>query len=146
VTTFAVVLWLALPGGTAVADLYHFETAPPAREVGESWVPGQQARYDLNTLNFRRSANDVGPGCSGYISEEPTLELDVEREGQGTIRVESNADPVIVAVSPSGEVFCNDDFSGLNPGLQRQFDRGLWRIWIGSFNEGASFPYTLILE
>lgn len=130
----------------AFADIFRFETDAPPRDIGERWVPGESRRFDLNTLNFTQPANSVGPGCSGYISEEPTVELNVAQEASGIVRVESNADPVMVIESPDGEVFCIDDFNGLNPGVERVFSRGLWRVWVGSYSQQASFPYTLVLE
>lgn len=140
---FALLLSYAV---SASADIFRFETDPPPRDIGERWVPGESRRFDLNTLNFTQPANNTGPGCSGYISEEPTVELNIEQEGQGTIRVESNADPVMVLENPDGEVFCIDDFNGLNPGVAQSFSRGLWRVWVGSYSQQASFPYTLVLE
>ena len=87
----------------------------------------------LETYNDQRT----GARCAGHYSDAPTFRLNFEDGDLGFplgFYVESGADTVLLVNTPDGQFHCNDDFSGLNPGVR--FDRpqgGTYNIWVGTY-------------
>ncbi|MDB9523974.1 hypothetical protein PN480_18785, partial [Dolichospermum circinale CS-1225] len=52
------------------------------------------------------------------------------------------ADTTMIIKGPGG-TWCNDDFDGNNPGVVGEWLPGTYQIWIGSYKENDSLPYTL---
>jgi hypothetical protein len=48
-----------------------------------------------------------------------------------------------MSVKGPGGTWCNDDFDGKNPGIVGEWLPGTYQIWIGSYKENESLPYTL---
>ncbi len=123
----------------------------PAHQLGgaRAWTPGmgQDIRVDVQVGPFHVAApSDSHQYCSGYIGPEPSLDVFVTNEAYGFISVESDADPVLYMEGPNGEIHCNDDYNGVNPGVSAHFTPGIWRVYVGSYGGGAQFPTTLILH
>lgn len=141
---FALVGLLEVPA--ARADIYRLES-PWAFESGaERWTPGRTVRYDLYAIGLEVPAGSMLPGCSGFVPSAPTLEVDVVSGDFATVRVESSDDAVLVARGPDGRLYCNDDFFGLNPGLEMEFAKGRWEFWVGGYDRFRTFPFTLVLQ
>ncbi|MEA5618062.1 hypothetical protein VB711_09465 [Cronbergia sp. UHCC 0137] len=81
--------------------------------------------------------------CTGFVDEAPdhTLELGSKFDYL-KLQVESPADTIMIVKGPGG-TWCNDDFDGKNPGIVGEWLRGVYQIWIGSYNQGKYIPYTL---
>ncbi len=115
------------------------------------WTFGAGFEMDLElgpyTLDAATSTGVLGDNyCSGYTAEEPTVRVHVPRAGFGAIMVESDGDPVLVVHGPNDEVFCNDDYSGLNPGVDAWFEPGDWDVWVGTFGPSVSLPAQVRFE
>ena len=89
------------------------------------------------------SANDAINSttyCSGYITAEPTLELDYNGSSDLHIYTSGSADTVLAINGPDGRWFCNDDgANGTNAGIS--FPRGssgIYDIYVGTFSSGGA--------
>jgi hypothetical protein len=81
--------------------------------------------------------------CKGFMDEAPdhTLKL-VSKFEYLKLVVNSPADTTMIIKGPGG-TWCNDDFDDKNPGVVGEWLRGTYQIWIGSYKENDSLPYTL---
>lgn len=87
-------------------------------------------------------ASTVSPACNGYIATQPdfTLAYTASSEPLRTF-VDSNADTTLLIRTPSGEVLCNDDFDGLNPGIIIETPTsGTYEVFIGTYEQGGDNP------
>ncbi|WP_174762911.1 hypothetical protein [Anabaena sp. UHCC 0187] len=84
----------------------------------------------------------TGP-CKGFVDETPdhTLKLTSKFDYLKLV-VQSPADTTMIVKGPGG-TWCNDDFDGKNPGIVGEWLPGTYQIWIGSYQENESLPYTL---
>jgi hypothetical protein len=94
-------------------------------------------------------ASGLGPGCVGYVNNDPTVTLDWEGE---TEFVEtffySDHDPVLIVQTPSGEFLCNDDANDvlLDPVVEiANPPQGRYNIWVGSFDRDQLLPGLLVI-
>ncbi|GAX36679.1 hypothetical protein NIES3585_27150 [Nodularia sp. NIES-3585] len=89
-----------------------------------------------------RSKTPTGP-CTGFVDETPghTLKLTSAFESLKLI-VDSPQDTTMIVKGPGG-TWCNDDFEGKNPGIVGEWLPGNYEIWVGSYEKGKYFPYTL---
>ena len=79
-------------------------------------------------------ANTLAAECSGFIADAPDLVLDYSGNASVFIEAVSDADTTMVVEHPDGLIACNDDFNGLNPGMETPFDEpGRYAIWIGTY-------------
>jgi hypothetical protein len=89
-----------------------------------------------------RAAEEIEASCRGYITEEPSFVMQVNDYVYTTLRVMSEGDTTMVVMGPDG-VTCNDDYHGLNPGLDQYLSPGRYGVWIGSYSAGAEFPFMM---
>ncbi|MCC6001494.1 MAG: hypothetical protein JJU19_11615 [Pararhodobacter sp.] len=84
---------------------------------------GPQTRDDprivFDVMRSTQAAFGMGPGCAGYIvTERPDIVISAEAGlPQMMIYMVSQADGTLVVVGPDGQMYCNDDFEGLHPGI-----------------------------
>ncbi|TVR00996.1 MAG: hypothetical protein EA398_10850 [Deltaproteobacteria bacterium] len=87
-----------------------------------------------------------GP-CRGMISVNPDHIMTLE-SGFPYLRVTATSeagDTTMVIHGPDG-YRCNDDFEGLNPGIEGEWPAGQYRIWIGSYGRGSTSNYPYVLR
>lgn len=91
-------------------------------------------------------------GCSGWSDIEPDLTLTYEEAtGEGRLHIyiaEADGDMTLAVETPAGEFKCNDDQSGLAPGVRiRDALPGRYRVWVGSYrgSNGRAQRYSGIL-
>jgi hypothetical protein len=96
----------------------------PAAEPAVGTVEfGPQTRIDPRIIFDVQASNDeafgMGDGCAGFITpSRPDVVVSAEAElPQLMIYMVSEADGTILVVAPDGQIHCNDDFEGLNPGV-----------------------------
>lgn len=90
-------------------------------------------------------AYGLGDGCAGFITpERPDVVLNLEAGlPQLMIYMVSEADGTLVISGPDGQLYCNDDFEMLNPGVMIQTPApGMYAIFAGSY-AGTGGPATL---
>lgn len=114
---------------------YPFSPDPlTVRGMSGGSIPGSQIAGTETT--------PTGP-CKGFMDEAPdhTLKL-VSKFEYLKLVVNSPADTTMIIKGPGG-TWCNDDFDDKNPGVVGEWLRGTYQIWIGSYKENDSLPYTL---
>ena len=96
----------------------------PAAEPAVGVVSfGPETRVDPRVIFDVQASNDeafgMGDGCSGYIvPSRPDVVISAEAElPQLMVYMVSEADGTLMVVAPDGQIHCNDDFEGLNPGV-----------------------------
>ncbi|MCU0569410.1 MAG: hypothetical protein MUF49_22890 [Oculatellaceae cyanobacterium Prado106] len=81
--------------------------------------------------------------CTGFVDGEPdhTLVL-TEFFSFLSLQVQSSEDTTLVIRGPGG-AWCNDDYSGKNPGIAGQWLSGTYQIWVGSYQQNEFSPYVI---
>ncbi|WP_192881684.1 hypothetical protein [Nostoc sp. CENA543] len=89
-----------------------------------------------------RIDTSTGP-CNGFVDETPdhTIKL-TSKFNYLKLQIDSPQDTTII-VKGTGGTWCNDDLDGKNPGIVGEWLPGDYQVWIGSYDEGKYFPYTL---
>jgi hypothetical protein len=146
-TTGMIILWTtggfnqvanAQPASQIFGDVtiqHPFSPDPlTVRGMSGGSIPGSQIAGTETT--------PTGP-CKGFMDEVPdhTLKL-VSKFEYLKLVVNSPADTTMIIKGPGG-TWCNDDLDDKNPGVVGEWLRGTYQIWIGSYKENDSLPYTL---
>jgi hypothetical protein len=146
-TTGMIILWTtggfnqvanAQPASQIFGDVtiqYPFSPDPlTVRGMSGGSIPGSQIAGTETTPTGH---------CKGFMDEAPdhTLKL-VSKFEYLKLVVNSPADTTMIIKGPGG-TWCNDDFDDKNPGVVGEWLRGTYQIWIGSYKENDSLPYTL---
>ena len=124
--------------------------------------PGGEPAYGMQTFApgfvprpfsielFSGGENDVaslglGENCLGYAASPPDFVAELTESFERiTVLADGEVDTTLVVNTPNGSWACNDDTNGLNPALViHDAAAGPYRIWIGSYGEGASELSTL---
>ena len=91
------------------------------------------------TAGGSEPAGFLNGACNGWVSgERPNhrFQYEASRRPLG-LYVEGNVDTTLVVQTPSGEYFCNDDFSeesGRNPAVQLESpETGIYSAWVGTY-------------
>jgi hypothetical protein len=89
-----------------------------------------------------RSNTATGP-CVGYVDQQPdhTIVL-TQLFNYLRLQVQSSEDTSLVIRGPGG-TWCNDNYSGKNPGIAGQWLSGTYQIWVGSPNQTTFSPYVI---
>lgn len=89
-----------------------------------------------------RVDTSTGP-CNGFVDEAPdhTVKL-TSKFDYLKLQIQAPQDTTIIVKGPGG-TWCNDDLDGKNPGIVGEWLPGNYQVWIGSYEEGKYFPYTL---
>lgn len=96
-------------------------------------------------------ASALDAACSGVIGARPDVVLDwSEDEAVDSLRIFllSLGDPMLLVVTPDGEVLCNDDYSPLMADPFITIDApapGRYAIFAGSFEDRATVPGFLVI-
>ncbi|MFK7791687.1 MAG: hypothetical protein AB8B88_03345 [Devosiaceae bacterium] len=102
---------------------------------------------DIQAGGFE-DASAFGNFCNGFVADAPDYVVGFGGGDNLRITATSDDDTTMVVVTPSGEVLCNDDFNGLNPGLiTNDGAAGDYAIWIGTFGaiQGDAYPTASLL-
>lgn len=93
------------------------------------------------------SASRIDAACAGFISDTPTLALDVNGGTDALyISAASDADTTLVVRDPGGGWLCDDDGGEgrFNPGLRiENAASGRYEIWIGTLQAGVGYPVAM---
>lgn len=90
-------------------------------------------------------ASDLGSSCVGSVASSPDVVLNFRSSGgRLAIGVLASSDTSLVINGPDGRFYCNDDNSGLNPGLVwNSAPSGQYDIWVGAVGDAG--PATLVI-
>jgi hypothetical protein len=82
-----------------------------------------------------RADDAVNSSCRGYISSNPSVELNYNGSGSLYIYTSGDADTVLAINRPDGSWVCNDDgANGVNAGLQFSGNSGgVYDIYVGTY-------------
>lgn len=92
------------------------------------------------------NASTLAPGCAGWISNTPDHLLNATTAfAYLRVMARSTEDTTLVIQRPDNTFVCNDDGLGqeLNPLVSAPFPAGTYKIWVGSYNQGANSRYHL---
>ena len=136
------------------------QQAQPAAQQQQAQAPAGESNFGTVSLNpgfvpdphtatgtsgGATDATSLGTaGCVGYIAGTPD-HLFNATAAFSSLRVmaHSTADITLVIQKPDGTYVCNDDSEGTNPLVEAPFAAGVYKIWIGSYEQGTNSPYTL---
>ena len=59
------------------------------------------------------------------------------------IMTHSAGDTTLVIRRPDQTMICNDDYEGLNPGVESAFPIGIYEVWVGSYDRNDRLAYRL---
>ncbi len=89
-----------------------------------------------------RAETATGP-CSGFIDQQPDHRMVLTQFFNFlSLQIQSNEDTTLVIRGPGG-TWCNNDYSGQNPGIAGQWLSGTYEIWVGSHSNNAFHPYVI---
>ena len=81
--------------------------------------------------------------CIGFVDTEPDHRLTLTQNFQYLrLQIKSSGDTVLLVKGPGG-TWCNDDVRDRNPIIAGEWLSGTYSIWVGSYEQNASFPYLL---
>lgn len=90
-----------------------------------------------------RTKNTATGHCNGYGRIQPNHSLELTSSFDFLrLEVESSADTTILVRGPGG-VWCNDDASTTNPLIEGQWQSGIYRIWVGSYQADTENDYQI---
>jgi hypothetical protein len=80
--------------------------------------------------------------CPGSFAATPDVTFEVTERGTWGVMARSRSDSCLVVVGPEG-AWCNDDFSGVDPGIFRVFEPGEYQVFVGARSTPNGFGYEL---
>ena len=93
----------------------------------------------------KRKVTETGE-CIGFIDAAPDHKITLSKSfSYLKMQVKSSGDTVLLVRGPGGS-WCSDDVSDRNPEISGDWQAGTYEIWVGSYEEKASFPYLLIVS
>ncbi|MCB9658531.1 MAG: sel1 repeat family protein [Sandaracinaceae bacterium] len=108
-------------------------------------------RFSLTASETRRgvgggpvSVRYLGASCVGYVNTAPSHTMTLTAAGEVRLVAQSTGDTTIAVLTPDGRWLCNDDFDGLNAGVQEHLVAGRYQIWVGAYQRDANPAYSLV--
>lgn len=97
----------------------------------------------LAALEVVRTEQTATGYCDGFVNRQPNHTLTLKKFFDFLkIEVDSSADTTILIKGPGG-IWCNDDANNTNPVIEGQWKPGVYKIWIGSYEENAVNDYRI---
>lgn len=97
------------------------------------------------TSGGHRNAVSMNAQCTGWVSPRADHILDAhDAFTELRVMAHSDEDTTLVIEKPDGSYHCNDDFGGArDPMVRGPFAAGQYKIWVGSYQRGATPAYRL---
>jgi hypothetical protein len=81
--------------------------------------------------------------CTGFVDAKPDHTIVLSGVfNYLNLQVESPEDTTLIVRGPGG-TWCNDDYTGKNPGIAGQWLSGTYEIWVGSYRQNEYSPYVI---
>ena len=81
--------------------------------------------------------------CIGFVDAAPDHKVTLTKPfSYLKLQVKSSGDTILLLRGPGGS-WCSDDVSDRNPEISGDWLAGTYEVWVGSYEENASFPYLL---
>lgn len=147
------------PAPTAAAEPAQ-PTAPPAAEPAQpqgganlesnfgtvSLEPGfvPDPKVVSGTSGGDIDASTLNAACTGWVTETPDHILATSGDFSSLrVMAHSAGDITLVVQKPDGTYACDDDTEGTDPVVEAAMQQGNYKIWIGSYEQGANAQYQL---
>jgi hypothetical protein len=130
-----------IPSAQAESTIFEDVTLDPDR-FSPTTVRGISGGDKSGSEVAQRSETATG-ACTGFVDEPPdhTVVLS-DVFNYLSLQVESPEDTTLIVRGPGG-TWCNDDYTGKNPGIAGQWLSGTYQIWIGSYRQNEYSPYVI---
>lgn len=144
--TGATLVWLTDPGLAQEVQspftIFENVTLSPAFAPDPASVRGISGGPQSANEVAGRSDTITGP-CNGFIDQQPDHRMVLTQFfNYLKLQIQSTDDTTLVIRGPGG-IWCNDDYSGKNPGIAGQWLSGTYDIWVGSYNQEGYYPYVM---
>jgi len=97
----------------------------------------------IKALEITHTENSPTGYCDGFASRQPNHVLTIDTFFDYLrLEVESSADTTIL-VKGAGGIWCNDDAGSANPMIEGQWQPGIYRVWVGSYQANSSNNYQI---
>ncbi len=130
------------PFPASAATIFENVTLSPAFTPAPATVRGiSGGEVPANELAGR--AETITGACAGFIDQQPDHRMVLTQFfNYLSLQIQSTENTTLVIRGPGG-TWCNDDYSGKNPGMSGQWLSGTYEIWIGSFEQNTYHPYVI---
>ncbi|HEY9629865.1 MAG TPA: hypothetical protein V6C84_21385 [Coleofasciculaceae cyanobacterium] len=140
--SFLTGLSIVLPAIAQEPTIFENVTLSPSFTPDPTTVRGISGGEMTANQVAERADTATGP-CNGFVDAQPdhTIVL-TEYFNYLSLQVQSPEDTTLVIRGPGG-VWCNDDYSGKNPGITGKWLSGTYQVWIGSYQSNRYSPYVM---
>lgn len=130
------------PFPASATTIFENVTLSPAFSPAPATVRGiSGGAVPANELTGR--AETITGDCVGFIDQQPDHRMVLTQFfNYLSLQIQSTENTTLVIRGPGG-TWCNDDYSGKNPGIAGQWLSGTYEIWIGSFEQNTYHPYVI---
>jgi hypothetical protein len=98
---------------------------------------------DMSASDMATRTETATGACTGFVDEQPDHTVVLSSVFNFlNIQVESPEDTTLIIRGPGG-TWCNDDYTGKNPGIAGQWLSGTYQIWVGSYRQNEYSPYVI---
>jgi hypothetical protein len=98
---------------------------------------------DMSASDVATRTETATGACTGFVDEQPDHTIVLSSVFNFlNIQVESPEDTTLIIRGPGG-TWCNDDYTGKNPGIAGQWLSGTYQIWVGSYRQNEYSPYVI---
>jgi hypothetical protein len=119
-----------------VVTIKHHALAEPLTIAGTSGG-------NVKVQKIARTENTATGYCDGYVNTRPNHLLKLESFFEFLrLEIQSSADTTILVEGTNG-VWCNDDAGSANPMIEGQWQTGLYKVWVGSYQPNTSHSYQI---
>jgi hypothetical protein len=97
----------------------------------------------MNAVEITKTENTATGYCDGFVHSQPNHILKLNSFFEFLkIEVQSPVDTTILIQGPGG-VWCNDDSDNANPMIEGQWQPGVYKVWIGSYQANVNNNYRI---
>ena len=97
----------------------------------------------ITAREITKTENTATGYCDGFVDRQPNHILKLNSFFNFLkVEVASQADTTIIIQGPGG-VWCNDDTDNVNPIIEGQWQPGIYRVWIGSYQADSNNDYQI---
>lgn len=127
----------------AQTEINNFAIAINQKTLTQSLTVEGISGGKVAALEITQTDNTATGSCDGFTSRQPNhiLKLDSFLEFL-RLEVESPADTTII-VQGAGGVWCNDDSHNTNPVIEGEWQSGLYKVWVGSYQAKSKDNYRI---
>ena len=99
------------------------------------------------TVSVSDALDYASGSCRGYVTREPSVELDYTGYGDLYIYTNGDADTTLAINGPDGQWYCSDDEIGTDAGLEfNNATQGVYDIYVGTYSRGDRQTTLMISE